>query len=149
MASLATHFRVNAAAPTLLALRVAAGGPGVAIVNILDQRIAHPHGDQFSYTVSKLALAEATRLLARVLAPGARVMAVAPGLTIPTADYGAAQMARLGEAMPLGLLPTPEDIADAVLWAIRARASTGQTLFVDGGASLVSYERDFVRMETS
>ena len=150
MASYLLHFRVNAAAPTLLATRVAARASAAApavVVNILDQRIAHPHGDQLSYTMSKLALAEATRLLARTLAPHTRVMGVAPGLTLPTEDYAPGQMARLAAAMPLGRLPAPEDVADAVAWAVRARASTGQVLFVDGGASLVSYDRDFVRLE--
>ncbi|WCT72559.1 SDR family oxidoreductase [Sphingomonas naphthae] len=150
MASYALHFRVNAAAPTILATRVAARASAAApavVVNILDQRIAHPHGDQPSYTLSKLALAEATRLLARTLAPHTRVLGVAPGLTIPTNEYVPGQMVRLAATMPLGRLASPEDIADAVAWAVRARSSTGQILFVDGGASLVSYDRDFVRLE--
>ena len=87
-----------------------------------------------------------TRTLAVSLAPKLRVNAVAPGLTLPTADYDAAQMARIAEAMPLGVLPQPEDIADAVAFLAGAPAITGQTLFVDGGASLKSFDRDFVYM---
>jgi NAD(P)-dependent dehydrogenase (short-subunit alcohol dehydrogenase family) len=48
--------------------------------------------------------------------------------------------------MPLGLLPEPDDIADAVMWLTQARASTGQIIYVDGGASLRSYDRDFMFM---
>jgi NAD(P)-dependent dehydrogenase (short-subunit alcohol dehydrogenase family) len=46
--------------------------------------------------------------------------------------------------MPLGLLPSPDDIADAVAYLANAKSVTGQTLFVDGGASLKSFARDFV-----
>ena len=97
--------------------------------------------------MSKQALAEATRTLARVLAPRVRVNAVAPGLTIPTLDYSPAQLARLTAAMPLERLSQPEDVAAAVVYLAGARASTGQTLFVDGGAGLHDFARDFVHLE--
>jgi len=147
LGTLIEHFTINTAAPVLLARAVAAqAGPArrVAIVNILDQRIRHPGGDQASYTLSKLALAGATEMLARALAPDARVCAVAPGLTLPSEDYLPAQMARLAQAMPLQLLPDPEDIAEAVAFLAAAEAVTGQVVFVDGGAHLAAFERDFV-----
>ncbi len=144
--SLARHHAVNAQAPVLLALELARAdsSAGGAIIDILDQRVRNPNGDQLSYTLSKTALAGATRTLAAALAPRWRVNAVAPGLTIPTADYDERQMARLASAMPLERLPTPDEIADAVLFLAEARAVTGQTLFVDGGANLKSFDRDFV-----
>lgn len=141
--SLVAHFGVNAAAPFVLSTQLAAHG-GHAIVNILDQRIAHPHRDQLAYTLSKQALGEATRTLALALAPRVRVNGVAPGLTLPTPDYDDAQLGRLAEMMPLGRLPTPDDIADAVLYLATAGASTGQVIFVDGGAGLTRFDRDFV-----
>ncbi len=144
--SLAQHHAINAQAPVLLALALAKAGTGGAIVNILDQRLRNPNGDQLSYTLSKAALDGATRTLAVALAPRWRVNAVAPGLTLPTDDYDAAQMARLGGAMPLGLLPTPDAVADAVRYLAGATAVTGQTLFVDGGASLKSFDRDFMHL---
>lgn len=149
MACLTRHFSVNAAAPVLLAAGLARRLPPegkAVVVNILDQRIANPPADQLSYTISKQAAAGATRTLARALAPRVRVCAVAPGLTLPTREYGPGQMERLAGIMPLGLLPTPEDIAEAVLYLVSARAVTGQILFVDGGASLESWERDFVHL---
>ena len=48
--------------------------------------------------------------------------------------------------MPLHVLPRPQDIADAVAFLADAPAITGQTLFVDGGANLKSFDRDFVFM---
>ncbi len=144
---LSRHMNINLNAPVLLATALAAalGDDGRAcVINILDQRIRQPNQDQLSYTLSKQALAGATETLARALAPYVRVNAVAPGLTLPTSDYLPAQMTRLTEMMPLALLPEPEDIADAVMWLANARATTGQTVFVDGGASLKSFARDFV-----
>jgi pteridine reductase len=142
--ALIRHHAINAQAPVLLALELARAGSGGAIVNIIDQRVRNPNGDQLSYTLSKTALAAATRTLAAALAPAWRVNAVAPGLTIPTGDYDAAQMARLTAAMPLARLPQPDEIADAVLYLAGAQSTTGQTVFVDGGAHLKSFDRDFV-----
>ncbi|WP_293882680.1 SDR family oxidoreductase [Sphingomonas sp.] len=142
--SLAQHHAVNAAAPVLLAIALAARGTSGSVVNILDQRIRNPNGDQLAYTLSKTALAGATATLAATLAPRWRVNAVAPGLTLPTDDFDDAQMARLAAAMPLQRLSQPDDIADAVLYFATAGAVTGQTIFVDGGASLKSFDRDFV-----
>ncbi|BAK66810.1 glucose 1-dehydrogenase [Sphingobium sp. SYK-6] len=147
---LADHFAVNASAPILLTRTFArAERPAEAdacIVNLLDQRLAQPHGDQLAYTVSKYALAGFTRIAARELAPRVRVNAVAPGLTLATEDYGAEQLAFLGEAMPLHGLPEPEDVAQAVLYLAGARAVTGQTIHVDAGAHMRSYPRDFMHL---
>lgn len=144
--SLADHMAVNLSAPVLLAASLAhyiQGDARASVVNIVDQRIRQPNADQLSYTLSKQALEGATRTLARALAPQIRVNAVAPGLTLPTDDYKPAQMKALESAMPLGLLPEPDDIAEAVLWLASAKATSGQTIFVDGGASMKSFDRDF------
>jgi len=147
-ADVLAHLGVNLAAPVALAIRVAAlaGRAGAAVVNILDQRIAHPPRDQLAYTLSKQALAEATRTLAVALAPRLRVNGVAPGLVLPTGDYGPGQEAGVAAMMPLERLASPEDVADAVAWLAQARSVTGQVVFVDGGAHLRSFERDFVHL---
>jgi pteridine reductase len=144
--TLALHFQVNTTAPVLLATELARSltdGGTACVINILDQRVRQPNADQLSYTLSKQALAAATQTLARVLTPGVRVNAVAPGLTIATPDYDAAQIALIAGQMPLRRLPTPEDVASAVLWLAGAEATTGQTIYVDGGASQKSFARDF------
>ncbi len=147
--ALMSHYAVNAAAPALLAkafaARLPAEGQGV-IVNLLDQRLAQPHGDNLAYTMSKYALAGLTEILARSLAPSIRVNAVAPGLTLPTESYTEDHMAAATAAMPLGLLPEPHDIADAAAFLIASPAITGQTIHVDAGARHVSFGRDFDRL---
>lgn len=143
------HYAVNCVAPVLLTKAFASVPAGMldrSIVNILDQRIVHPHGDQLAYTLSKQALAGFTQTMARQLAPTIRVNAVAPGLTIRTDDYDDALMARLIGEMPLHCLSAPQDIADAVLYLARAQSVTGQTIFVDGGAHLKAFPRDFMHL---
>lgn len=145
--TLEAHFRLNLFTPLLLAkaLVSASGADGrPAIVNILDQRVVNPHGDQLSYTLSKQALAASIRNMAAAFESRARVNAVAPGLVISTEDYEAAQERRLAAMMPLKALPSPAGVADAVLYLAQAKDVTGQTIFVDGGAHLKSFDRDFV-----
>ena len=48
--------------------------------------------------------------------------------------------------MPLDRLPDLDDIADGVLYLAGAKAVTGQIVYIDGGASLKSFDRDFVHL---
>ena len=152
VAALEVHMAVNFTAPLMLAKGLVAqlgdleGAPDVAIVQVLDQRVTNPVPDQISYTLSKQALHASVRTLARALAPRVRVNAVAPGPVLPTPDYADAHWQGLAGVLPLRRLPTTEDIADSVVHLARAKAITGQTLFVDGGASLEAYPRDFLYM---
>ena len=56
------------------------------------------------------------------------------------------QWERLTALMPLERLAAPADIAAAVIYLANARAVTGQTIFVDSGANLEAFARDFVYM---
>jgi len=146
---LSRHLDVNFVAPMLLTqifARALAGDRPGAVVNIVDQRVTNPPIDQAAYTASKLALGSVTRVMARAFAPSVRVNAVAPGNTLPADGYQESQWQRLADAMPLERNSAPEDIAAAVAYLLSAPAVTGQTLFVDGGANLESYERDFLHM---
>lgn len=147
--SLSEQMQVNFAAPVMLAKGVVEHGKDSkpCIINILDQRVLNPPADQTAYTLSKQALWQATRTLAVAFGDKARVNAVAPGMTLPTDDFTAGQMERLAEDMPLGVLPKPEQIADAVAYLASAEATSGQTIFVDGGAHLTAFARDFLYME--
>lgn len=147
--ALAEMMQINHHAPVMLAKALVTHSEGArpAIVNIVDQRVAHPVPDQIAYSLSKSALWQATATLAVAFGNRARVNAVAPGLTMATEDYSEAQVERLAKLMPLGALPTPAQIADAVVYLARAEAVTGQTIFVDGGAHLAPMARDFVALE--
>ena len=149
-AALQEHFRVNSQVPILLTTalhqRRPAGSERACVVHILDQRIRNPNRDQLSYTLSKQALAGSVRSLAVACADKLRVNGVAPGLTLTAGEYRDEQLARIKTMMPLDRLPQPSDIAEAVLYLARAASVSGQTLYVDGGANLKSFDRDFVHL---
>lgn len=149
--SLERHFRVNLFAPLMiakaaLAQRAHTDVEPLSVVQIVDERVRNPHGEQLSYTLSKQALAESIRTMAVALAPRARVNGVSPGLTLPTPDYSEAQWLRLGKLMPLERLSSADDIAKAVVFLAECGSVTGQLIAVDAGASLKSYDRDFVHL---
>lgn len=148
-ADLASHMRINFMVPTLLATALAgrrADGDRAHVVHIVDQRVRNPNRDQFAYTLSKQALAESIRTLAIACADRLRVNGVAPGLTLTAGEFSDVQIDRIRQDMPLDRLPEPEGIARAVLYLESELSVTGQMLFVDGGAHLRSYDRDFVNM---
>ncbi|MEZ5995286.1 MAG: SDR family oxidoreductase [Hyphomonadaceae bacterium] len=143
--ALQRHMAVNAFTPVVLAREFAEALPeGVrgAIVNFLDFKLASPYPDHFTYTLSKYALAGATELLARALAPNVRVNAVAPGYVLPAPGQAEADWRRLHGDTPLQRGPTPDDVAQAVRFLIENEAVTGQTIYVDSGRRFRSFDRD-------
>jgi NAD(P)-dependent dehydrogenase (short-subunit alcohol dehydrogenase family) len=140
------HMRVNALAPAQLCTafaRALADDERGAIVNFLDFKLASPYPDHFSYSLSKYALAGATDMLARALAPRVRVNAVAPGYVLPAPNQSAERYETLHAQTPLARGTTPEDVAGAVRFLLEAEAVTGQTVYVDSGLRFRSHERDF------
>mgnify|MGYP000535105916 CR=1 FL=1 len=139
------HIALNTFTPSLLARDFAnalRGDDRGCVVNFLDFKLANPYPDHFSYTLSKYALAGATELMARAMAPRVRVNAVAPGYVLPAPGQSQADFERLHNDVPLQRGPTPEDIARAARFLIESQAITGQTIYVDGGRRFVTHERD-------
>lgn len=137
-------YAINCTAPVLLAEALAAQedlDDGV-VVNLLDQKLANPNPDFFSYSCSKFALAGATTMLAQAFAPRVRVNAVAPGLILPSGTQSAADFARVAAANLLRRPVGAEAIAEAVAYLLAARSVTGQTLYVDCGQRFVKSARD-------
>jgi 3-oxoacyl-[acyl-carrier protein] reductase len=109
-------------------------GRGV-IINVTSVAAFHGKGSSMAYAASKAALTSLTRSLARAFGPTIRVNGLAPGLVEtdfvdwPPGEYEAG---RREIATPE--LPTVEDLGEAALFlAADAKATTGTTLFVDGG----------------
>lgn len=144
-ALLSAHMRANLVAPLLLAQALHAAtaeNAQAVVINLLDQKLYNLNPDFLSYTLSKAALDTATTMLAQALAPTVRVVGVAPGITMVSGEQSATDFAQAHQATPLGRSSTPQDIADAVVYAVAARALTGTTLVVDGGQHLVPLTRD-------
>ena len=153
MSLLEQHMRVNVGAPVVLAQALAAhlkrrgAGPASGVVvNLLDQKLWNPNPDFLSYTLSKAALEQANTLLAQALAPWVRVVGVAPGLTLTSHLLSQEAFEKLHKLSPLGQSSTPEDVVDAVMFAVRNRSITGTTLLIDGGQHLIQFQRDFSMM---
>ena len=109
-----------------------------SIVNITSVVGIAGNGGQTNYAASKAGIIGLTKSLAKELAVrGVRVNAVAPGFveTDMTADLSDEIKGKATEAIPLGRMGRPEDIAKAVAFLASSDASyiTGQTLVVDGG----------------
>ncbi len=145
-AEMQAHWRINTAAPILLAqalhAHLSARDAQGCVVNLLDQKLANPNPDYLSYTLSKAALQSATVMLAQALAPRLRVCGVAPGVTMLSGDMSEADFAAAHRLTPLQRSSTPADIAQAVRYLIEAPAVTGTTLLVDGGQHLMAQPRD-------
>lgn len=118
-----------------------AAGLSHSIVNIASMAgLGSSTGIAF-YGVSKAALINLTMQLAAELAPGIRVNAVAPAI-VKTSFARALYEGREEQAAapyPLARLGEPDDVAGPVAFLLSADAAwiTGQTLCIDGGASIV------------
>ncbi|WP_028452127.1 3-oxoacyl-ACP reductase FabG [Chitinilyticum aquatile] len=108
------------------------------IINIASVVGATGNAGQTNYSAAKAALFGFTKSLAKEIGSrGVTVNAVAPGFidTDMTKALPEEQKAKLVEAIALGRLGLPKDIADAVgfLASDRAAYITGNTLHVNGG----------------
>lgn len=138
-ASWDVHMETNLRAPLVLsqvfARRLPADREGL-IVNILDQRVWRPGADFFSYTLSKTALWDATRMLAQALAPRIRANGIGPGPTLASIHQDDAAFQAEAAATPLGRPVDPAEIGRALRYLMDARAVTGQMIAVDSGQHL-------------
>ena len=115
--------------------RVMQKSGGGRIVNISSLGGIRPWAEHAHYCASKAGVIMLTKALAKAWAPGITVNSVAPGV-IPFEDIDE-RGKRMIEVTPARRGGTPEDIADAVVFFLRAsNFVTGQVLAVDGGLSL-------------
>jgi len=133
------HLETNLRAPLVLAQvfarRLPADREGL-IVNLLDQRVLDPRPEFFSYSLSKSALWDATRMLAVALAPRIRVNGIGPGPTLPSIHQDAAAFEAEAAATLLGRPVPPGQIGQALRYLIDATSVTGQMIAVDSGQHL-------------
>ena len=93
---------------------------------------------QANYAASKAAIVGFSKSVAREVArKGVTANVVTPGLvdTALTADLTETQRAGLLATIPMGRTGTPEEVAEAVRFCVRASYVTGAVLAVDGGIS--------------
>ncbi|MGD8474963.1 MAG: SDR family oxidoreductase [Anaerolineae bacterium] len=123
-------YCANAVAPLMLER-----GQG-AIVNIVDLSAWQPWRDRAAHSVGKAGLLALTRQLALELAPGIHVNAVAPGPVLPIPGSSRDANARTASETLKERWGAPDDVAEAVLFLVRASYITGEVIVVDGGQRL-------------
>ena len=107
------------------------------IINIADWAGDRPYRDYLPYCVSKAGLITLTKALAKELAPKIQVVSIAPGPMLPPEGMTTAERRAAIARLPLKRWGSPEDVANAVLFAIEGSDFiTGTTIYVDGGRSI-------------
>ena len=137
---------VNAATPARMAqafLASARSNGGKRVIHFLDQKLANPNPDFFSYTMAKHALAATVRMLAMAAEDQAtRIYGLAPGAMLPSHDQRAEEHERSGRMNLLQRLTDPQELADAALFLSEGWLASGETLFIDSGQHLLAQPRD-------
>ena len=125
---------INLRAPFFVAQAAAAVmSSGGAIINIADLAAYETWPSYIPHSISKAGIVKMTEGLARVLAPGIRVNAIAPGAVLLPDDWSDKTGERLSDTTPLRKIGDPQDVVDAMLYLLRADYVTGETIVVDGG----------------
>lgn len=137
---------VNAASPVRMAqayLSQARANGGRRVVNFLDMKLANPNPDFFSYTMSKHALAAASRMLAMAQTHAEdRIYGLAPGAMLPSFDQRDEEHETSGRMNLLERLTDPGELAEAALFLAEGWLASGETLFIDSGQHLLAQPRD-------
>jgi NAD(P)-dependent dehydrogenase (short-subunit alcohol dehydrogenase family) len=114
-----------------------------SIVTIASTAAIRGHGHGSGYTASKGAITALSRLIAVQYGPeGVRINCICPGGTDTPMTGGAwnsdAAQASLRKTVPLQKIAQPEELASTAAFLLSVDAShiTGQTLVVDGGATI-------------
>lgn len=133
------HMETNLRGPLVLAQAFArriTGARRGLIVNILDQRVLRTRPAFFSYSLSKAALWEATRMMAQALAPQIRVNGIGPGPVLPSIHQDGDDFDQEVVATLLARPVDPAEIAQALRYLIDAPSVTGQMIAIDSGQHL-------------
>jgi pteridine reductase len=124
----APFFCAQAAAPLL---RRAKG----TVINFADTGGVLGWPGYIAHSASKAGVVMLTKVLAKALAPEVRVNAIAPGTITMPGDPPELE-ADFIKLAPLARTGAPSDVADAVVFLVKAKFITGQVLVVDGGRTL-------------
>lgn len=138
-------INVNLLSPvfmTLELMKFVKEGKQSNVILFGDQKLINLNKDNFSYTLSRMALYGSVRYLAMFTGPKLRVNMVMPGLTLNSGSQSTDNFNKYHNQTALGYGNTVEDITSAVYWLSEAQAITGQIITVDGGQHLIPTDRD-------
>lgn len=144
------HFALHLKAPVMLTRQFAAALPAPAeglAVNIVDQRVWRPTPRYFSYSLSKSALWDATRIMAQAHAPRVRVNAIGPGPTLANTRQRPEDFAAQAQSVLLGRGPALGEFGATIRYLWEAKSVTGQMIAIDGGQHLAWQTPDTTGIE--
>ncbi len=132
------------------AARLIAQGQGGSIINVASLNAIQPTEGFAAYCSAKAGVAMLTKVTALELGRHRiRVNGIGPGLIHTPATAGMTALPGLEDAFlhetPMGRAGEPEDVAKLAVYLASDDSSlmTGQTLYIDGGASLKKYPELF------
>ncbi len=134
---LITSINIHAWAPLQLSRCLYKNSNEGIIINILDTRLWDYDLKHASYFLGKQLLRHITKTLALKFAPRIRVNAIAPGLILPPPGENEEYLKKMSKTNPLQTFGCVDDTADAVLFLLNAKFTTGQVIFIDGGRFLL------------
>jgi len=136
--SIMNEFWPNLFGPMLLTRFFADQKPDPGyVINLLDRRIQANDERFFTYSLTKKALADFTRLAAVALAPTIKVHGIAPGPVLPPPGQDESYLREKGGKRLLNERLDPAAISGAVMALIALRGATGQILYIDSGQHLL------------
>ncbi len=144
-------MQINALSPVRMTQTYLANSKtphGRRVVQILDQKLANPNPDFFSYTMSKHALAATIPMQA--MAPqrtSDRIYGLAPGAILASHDQ-TEQEAEVSHLRNLLRRRTwPDEVAKTAVFLAGGHVASGATIYVDSGQHLLSQSRDVIYLE--
>jgi NAD(P)-dependent dehydrogenase (short-subunit alcohol dehydrogenase family) len=132
-------FKVNFLTPVLLSkfiLRKNFVEQQINVINILDSIVYKLPKNFASYYFTKMALANFTKLAAKLYAPACRVNGIALGQIMRCPAQAEETFQKNKEETPMGYSGSLDELCLAVDFIINARSLTGQIITLDGGAHL-------------
>jgi pteridine reductase len=128
------HIDANLKGPFLFALEVARQMKTGKMIFFADWAAMRPYRNYLPYLVSKAGIICLTKALAKELAPGIQVNAIAPGPVLLPADFPEAERRKVIDSTLVKRLGSPQDIVNSVLFLLEGSDFiTGHVLVVDGG----------------
>lgn len=106
------------------------------IVAISSTAALMPYPKGHAYVAAQGAIMSAVRSLALELSPQVRVNAVLPGIVDTVRHRNSGIDSKRALQIPLGRMVYPSEIAEAVLFLLRCQAIIGQSIILDGGATI-------------
>ena len=110
--------------------------PMSSFISLIDQKVENVTPEYFSYTLSKLQLANSIKFLAQTLAPNIRVNGISPGLTLPSGGQNQEEFDSIREKFILGYGNDCIDIAETINFLNNQKSIIGQIITVDAGQHL-------------